>query len=67
VWDAQIAELAGRQFNRFSREQLFELRLSADAIYRRLDSGRLVSVGEGVFAIAPVLEHDDWGGGWARR
>ena len=35
--------------------------MSADAIYQRLESERLVSVGEGVFAVAPVLGHDDWG------
>lgn len=27
----------------------------------RVSAGRLVAVEEGVFAIAPVLEHDDWG------
>ena len=61
MWDAQVADLAGRQFNRFSREQLFELGMSPDAIYQRVDSGRFVNVEEGVFAVAPVLEHDDWG------
>lgn len=61
MWDVSIAEIAGRQFNRVSRQQLFELGMSEMAIYRRTSSGRLVIVGEGVFAIAPVLEHDDWG------
>lgn len=61
MWDAQVADLAGRQFNRFSREQLFELGMSPDAIYQRLASGRFVQAGEGVFGVAPILEHDDWG------
>jgi hypothetical protein len=30
-------------------------------ITHRVAAGRLVAVEEGVFAIAPVLEHDDWG------
>jgi len=61
MWDAEVAALAGRQFNRISRAQLLGLGLSPDAIAYRVDSGRMVSVGEGVFAIAPVLHHDDWG------
>ncbi|HKH40217.1 MAG TPA: type IV toxin-antitoxin system AbiEi family antitoxin domain-containing protein [Solirubrobacterales bacterium] len=60
MWDAQIAELAGRQFNRISRRQLFDLGLSEKAITYRVAAGRLVAVEQGVFAIAPVLE-DDWG------
>jgi hypothetical protein len=59
--DAQIAQLAGRQFNRISRRQLIGLGLSDPAIGRRLASGRLVAVEAGVFAVAPVLEHDNWG------
>ncbi len=58
--DAQIAELAGRQFNRISRAQLLELGLSEKAIVHRLVAGRLVAVEQGVFAIAPLLD-DDWG------
>ena len=61
MWDARIAALAGRQFNRISRQQLIGLGLSEAAIAHRLASGRLVIVEQGVFAIAPVLEHDDWG------
>jgi hypothetical protein len=61
MWDAQIAELAGRQFNRISRQQLIDLGLSEMAIAHRLATGRLVIVEQGVFAIAPVLE-EDWGG-----
>ena len=60
MWDAQIAELAGQQFNRISRRQLFELGLSEKAITHRVVAGRLVAVEQGVFAVAPVLE-DDWG------
>jgi hypothetical protein len=59
--DAQIAALAGRQFNRVSRQQLAKLGLSRSAIEHRLARGRLVAVEPGVFAIAPVIEHDDWG------
>lgn len=54
-------ELAGRQFNRVSRQQLLELGLSADAIDDLLASGRLARAEEGVFAIAPLLTHDPWG------
>jgi hypothetical protein len=53
--------LAGRQFNRVSRSQLRELGLSESAITGRVAAGRLVGVEEGVLAMAPVLEHDDWG------
>jgi hypothetical protein len=60
MWDAQIAELAGRQFNRISRRQLIDLGVSDKAIEHRIVTGRFVSVEQGVFAIAPVLE-DDWG------
>jgi hypothetical protein len=61
MWDVEVAEVAGRQFNRISRRQLLEIGLSAAAIGRWVVAGRLVAVEEGVFAIAPVLEHDDWG------
>lgn len=58
--DARIAELAGRQFNRVSREQLQSLGISDRAIEHRVDRGRLVIVEQGVFALAPVID-DDWG------
>jgi len=61
VRDARLAELAGRQFNRVSRRQLAELGLSDAAIAHRVATGRLVAREEAVFAVAPVLEHDDWG------
>jgi hypothetical protein len=60
MWDAQIAELAGRQFNRISRRQLVDLGLSEKAIKHRLVTGRLVTVEQGVFGVAPVLD-DEWG------
>jgi hypothetical protein len=60
MWDAQIAELAGRQFNRVSRRQLLDLGLSGKGIAYRISAGRLVAVEQGVFAVAPVLD-DDWG------
>jgi len=59
--DARVAQLAGRQFNRVSRRQLVGLGLSESAIAYRVSTGRLVIVEEGVFAVAPLLEHDDWG------
>lgn len=59
--DVQIAQLAGAQFNRVSRGQLEALGLSPDAIAHRLEARRLVSVEQGVFAVPPVLAHDDWG------
>lgn len=61
MWDARVAQLAGRQFNRVSRRQLIGLGLSESAIAHRIATGRLVIVEEGVFAVAPALEHDEWG------
>jgi very-short-patch-repair endonuclease len=54
-------ELAGAQFNRVSRGQLGELGLSDSAIAHRIAAGRLVIVEQGVFALPPVLEDNDWG------
>ena len=59
--DVRIAELAGRQFNRVSRAQLIGLGLSASAITYLVSTGQLVIVEQAVYAIAPVLEHDEWG------
>jgi len=59
--DVRLVELAGKQFNRVSRAQLVGLGLSDAAIAHRVSSGRLLAVEQGVFAMAPVLEHDDWG------
>ena len=59
--DVRVAETAGRQFNRVSLRQLRALGLGDGAIEHRLASGRLVRVEQGVYALAPVLEHDDWG------
>jgi hypothetical protein len=61
VWDVRLAQLAGRQFNRVSRVQLSELGLTRSAIDYLLATGKLVAVEEGVFAVAPALEHDEWG------
>lgn len=61
MWDARIAALAGAQFNRVSRAQLQGLGLSDRAIAHRVATGRLTITEEGVFAVAPVLEHDPWG------
>ena len=59
--DVRIARLAGAQFNRVSRAQLADLGLSAAGIAHRVSSGRLVIVEQGVFALPPVLAHDEWG------
>lgn len=59
--DVRLAQLAGVQFNRVSRTQLLALGVSDRGIDHRLAAGRLVIVEQGVFAVAPVLEHDDWG------
>jgi len=59
--DVRVAQLAGAQFNRVSRRQLRDLGLSDAAIAHRLAVGRLVAVEQGVFAVAPVLSHDNWG------
>jgi hypothetical protein len=59
--DVHVGALAGRQFNRVSRGQLHELGLSDNAITYRVAVGRLVVAEEGVFALAPLLEHDEWG------
>lgn len=61
MWDARVARIAGAQFNRVSRGQLQELGLSENAIEWRVAAGRLVIVEEGVYAVSPVLEHDDLG------
>ena len=60
--DARVAQLAGAQFNRVARTQLHALGLSDSAIEHRVAAGRLVIVEQGVFAVAPVLAYDDWGG-----
>jgi len=59
--DVCIAGLAGTQFNRVSREQLNTIGVSDRAIDHRVITGRLVIAGEGVFAVAPLLDHDPWG------
>lgn len=61
MWDVSIATLAGGQFNRVSRRQLNELGVTDRAIDHRVAVGRLVIIGEGVFAVAPVLQQDEWG------
>ncbi len=57
-----MAALAARQFNRVSRAQLEALGVTPNAVAHRVATGRLVIVEEGVFALAPVLAHDEWGG-----
>lgn len=59
--DVRLAELAARQCNRVSRVQLLALGFSQKAITHRLRHGRLFPVEEGVFALAPPLDHDELG------
>ena len=59
--DSQVVELAAQQFNRVARWQLRALGLTNHAIAHRVAAGRLMAVGEGVFAVGPTLEHDEWG------
>jgi hypothetical protein len=58
---AQVAELAGTQFNRISRQQLLALGHSDRTIERAVAGKQLIAVEQGVFGVAPLLEHDDWG------
>jgi Protein of unknown function (DUF559) len=59
--DVRVARLAAKQFNRVSLAQLGALGLSEKAIDHRVATGRLEIVEQGVYAVAPVLAHDDWG------
>jgi hypothetical protein len=61
VRDVEIALIAGQQFNRISRSQLIEVGLTGAAIDARVANGRLTLVEPGVYAIPPLLEHDEWG------
>src|SRR5688572_16891723 len=59
--NARVVAVAGRQFNRISRQQLLRLGKTDKAIECSLRARELVAVEQGVFALAPLLEHDDWG------
>jgi Protein of unknown function (DUF559) len=61
MWDVRIVECAGAQFNRISRQQLLALGLTQSAIDHLVRTNRLHAAHEGVFGIAPILEHDPWG------
>jgi Protein of unknown function (DUF559) len=56
--DVRVIELAARQYNRFSRQQLAALGIGRRAIQHCLEEGIWVAVHEGVFAIAPALGDD---------
>ena len=58
VKNAHLQALAGRQYNRFSRQQLEDLGFSPKAIECQLAARRIVRVEEGVFAMPPVLGDD---------
>jgi hypothetical protein len=53
--DVRVAELAARQYNRFSLAQVEALGATSREIRHRLDTGRWVAVHAAVFAIAPAL------------
>lgn len=59
--DVRVARLAAKQFNRVSLRQLAALGLTEAAVAHRVRRGRLIRVEDGVYAVAPVLEGDDWG------
>jgi hypothetical protein len=59
--DARIVELARRQYNRVSRQQLADLGFSGRSVDKRIELGTLVTAEEGVYALAPLLRHDEWG------
>jgi hypothetical protein len=59
--DARVAAVAGRQFNRISRGQLLALGFDDNAIWRHTSTNRLIVVEQGVFAVPPVLRHDEHG------
>jgi Protein of unknown function (DUF559) len=44
-----------------ARQQLLDLGIGVRTIEDRLAAGRLIAVEEGVYALPPLLEHDDWG------
>ncbi len=53
--------MAGQQFNRISRGQLLELGFDDTEIWRHTTTSRLIAVEQGVFALPPLLDHDNWG------
>jgi len=59
--DVRLMKLAEGQFNRVARWQLIELGVTAQRIDRFVSRGWLVGREQGVFAVPPVLEHDEWG------
>ena len=56
--DVRLIHLAGQQYNRVARTQLYALGFTDHAIQHRLDIGRLVIAEPGVLAVAPILEDD---------
>ena len=54
--DVHITELAGRQFDRVSRQQLLDLGLDDRGIEHRLLANDLVVVEQGVYACPPILD-----------
>ena len=59
--DVRFVGLAGRQFNRISRGQLLRLGYDDRTIERSIAAGQLVTDQDGVYAVAPRLEHDELG------
>src|SRR4051794_41894120 len=59
--DVRHLKLAATQFNRVSRTQLLALGYSDRTIDRWISAGQFVAQEEGVYAVAPLLMHDEWG------
>src|SRR5215210_8561522 len=57
--DVRLIQLASRQHRCIATQQLHALGYGDAAIAHRVDSGRLIRLYEGVFAVAPVLD-DEW-------
>jgi hypothetical protein len=58
VRNEELHALACSQRNRIARRQLRDLGFSRKAIDRRVSSGQLVSIHDGVYALPPVLQDD---------
>jgi Protein of unknown function (DUF559) len=54
----RVIELAARQYNRFSWNQLVDLGIGGETVKHRLAAGDWVAVHDGVYGIAPVFDDD---------
>ena len=58
--DVRLLQLGAKQFNRVSLAQLASLGLTEAAVAHRVKRGRLIRVHDGVYALAPVLDDEEW-------